>query len=106
MKILKEPSVWKKEKKCTGKGHGYYGCGALLEIEVDDISWDFESKSYWSYADQEMCSYIDYFYNFQCPCCKIKTRLEEKEIPKNIRKQLLNSDKFQKEKKKYLKKME
>lgn len=104
MKILKEPAIWKKEKKCTGKGYGSRGCGALLEIETDDIYLDFERKSYWSIADEEFCSYLAHSYKFQCPCCKNETHIDEKEIPENVRNIVLNSSKAKRAKTKYLKK--
>ncbi|MCI8460020.1 MAG: hypothetical protein HFE81_01355 [Bacilli bacterium] len=107
MKILKESILisWKKEKKCTGKGHGEYGCGALLELEANDIFLEFQEKSYWSVADEDFNSYIAHSYNFKCPCCQKKTSIDEKEIPKNVRNAILSSEKTKKDKQKYFKKI-
>lgn len=107
MKILKESTLnsWKKQRKCTGKGHGEYGCGALLELEVNDIYLEFRKKSYWSTADEEYSSYIAYTYNFKCPCCQNITCIDEKEIPKNIKNLILTSEKTIKDEKKYLRKI-
>lgn len=61
MKIIKESKKWSKKIRCTSKGNGDDGCGAILLIEARDLYRTYD------------CDYNgpDSIYNtFTCPCCK------------------------------------
>lgn len=79
MKILKEAPVWKKKIKC-GEKEWEYGCGALLEIEQNDISVREEID-----LEGDPCNYFE----VKCPCCGKKIELSKGEIPVKIKMNLL-----------------
>jgi len=69
MKIL-EPgraqTGWAKEFRCTGKGNGDGGCGALLLVEQPDL-----------YNTHHHCrDDHDVFTTFRCAACKVQTDVE------------------------------
>ena len=67
MKVVKkgrEQKGWASEFKCTGKGNGGGGCGAILLVEEGDL---FQTVS--DHYDGS----TDYYTTFRCPCCKVKT---------------------------------
>ncbi len=66
MKVLKKgrpQKGWTKEYKCTGKGNKGGGCGALLQVEEDDL---FLTQSH---ARDEITEYI----SFRCCECGVIT---------------------------------
>ena len=72
MKVLKEPpkEEWKIEEYCTGNGHRGFGCGALLEIEKEDLTRiTYERNSI--YDDT-----IEIKYSFICPLCNEETNIK------------------------------
>lgn len=79
MKILKEAPVWKKKIKC-GEKEWEYGCGALLEIEQNDISVREEID-----LEGDPCNCFE----VKCPCCGKKIELSKGEIPVKIKMNLL-----------------
>lgn len=76
MKVLKEGTGWKIKQTCTGNGNGGGGCGALLEVEKDDL---------YITSHTDMTGETDYYYTFQCPCCKVETDILESKLPYGIR---------------------
>lgn len=75
MKILKkgrEQRGWSKECKCTGKGNGGGGCGALLLVSEYDI---YETRS--SHYDGS----TDYYKTFSCPQCGVETDIDDPHAP-------------------------
>lgn len=75
MKVIREASLWRTEQECTGKGHGGYGCTALLEIEESDLyltsTYDFEGD-------------MEQHFTIKCPCCNIETDLSRNDIPDRV----------------------
>ena len=69
------------KQKCTGFGNGGGGCGALLEVEREDI---------YLTSHTDITGETDYFYTFRCPCCSNETDIPEKNIPPIIRRNLFN----------------
>lgn len=66
MKVIKAGTGqkgWSKEYKCTGKGNGNGGCGAILLVEAQDV---FTTTSC---ARDE----TDYYKTFRCPECGVFT---------------------------------
>lgn len=77
MKVLKEAAAWKKEIECGD----YYGCGAVMEIDENDILVKERFDVY-------ECDYEDYF-EIKCPCCNREIELSNRDIPARIRVRLL-----------------
>jgi len=70
MKIVKEgrpQKGWAKEFKCTGKGNGDGGCGAVLLVEKGDLF-----HTYRSFMGREE----EWYTTFECPCCKVLTDIQ------------------------------
>jgi hypothetical protein len=63
--------AWTKEYVCTGKGKGYNGCNARLEVEGTDL---FHTCSF---AMGECSDYI----TFECPECKEWTNIPPSDLP-------------------------
>ena len=62
MKIIKKGQRWSKEAKCTGRGNGGGGCGAVLRLSENDI--------------YETClNYYDDCITFCCPECGVETNI-------------------------------
>lgn len=75
MKILSPGSAqtgWTVETKCTGKGNGNGGCGALLLIEIGDV---FETQS-------QCRDETDYYVTFRCEGCGVLTDLDD--VPRHV----------------------
>lgn len=70
MKVLKKGRKQNgraKEYKCTGRGDGGGGCGALLLVEEKDV-----------YQTQSSCmGETEYYQTFRCPDCKVQTDVED-----------------------------
>lgn len=74
MKVLKpgrEQKGWATEVKCSGKGNGNGGCGALLLVEQDDL---YHTESH---ARDETTVYT----TFRCCECGVQTDID---VPPNI----------------------
>lgn len=80
MKVIEKGKreKWALEVRCTGNGNGEKegACGALLEVEADDI---FQTSSH-PYGD----SSPTYYYTIECPQCKTWTDIPNK-IPDYIK---------------------
>lgn len=76
MKILKvgKNNQWSRECKCTGKGNGGGGCGALLLVEATDLYY-----TYSSHYDGSNEVYI----TFCCTQCQVQTDIDN--IPHYIK---------------------
>lgn len=81
MKVLQEGPGWSIKQKCTGIGNGGGGCGALLEVEREDI---------YLTSSTDLSGETDYYYTFRCPCCDIETDVPERDIPAIIKRNLFN----------------
>lgn len=81
MKIIKPGNTnkaWTLQHKCTGWGHDTDGCGAILELERDDLRFHRGSGSYlddWDYKEPTVA--------FKCPCCGCVTDLGRNDWPPN-----------------------
>lgn len=75
MKVI-EPGTgqkgWSGKFRCTGKGNGDGGCGALLFVEQNDL---YETRR--GYMDGS----TDYYTTFTCSECGVETDVN---IPSNI----------------------
>jgi hypothetical protein len=70
MKVIKKgrkQKGWSKEFKCTGKGNGGGGCGAILLVSKGDI---YQTSSH--HYDGSS----DYYNTFTCPCCRVETDID------------------------------
>jgi hypothetical protein len=78
MRVIKRGSGqtgWAKEKKCTGKGNGDGGCGAVLLVEEGDL---FVTESH---CHIETTRYI----TFKCAECGILTDFDnDHEVPDRL----------------------
>lgn len=94
MKVIKEPVpvAWSIEQSCVDT-YSKLGCGAVLEVDYNDIYVKKYDKSYWSESDQEFVNYIADSFWFKCPCCGKENSLNEDEIPMKIRQIILNKEK-------------
>lgn len=81
MKILepgKVGEIWTIQYHCTAWGNSGEGCGALLEIKLDDLRF-YEGAEYpWRVIDPAV--------SFKCPCCGKLTDLKREEWPANSHK--------------------
>lgn len=94
MKVIKEPVpvAWSIEQTCVDT-YSELGCGALLEVDYNDVYIKKHEKGYWSSSDQEFVHYMVNSYWFKCPCCGKENSLNEYEIPERIRQIILNKEK-------------
>jgi hypothetical protein len=68
-------SPWKKQLRCTGKGnHEHTACGALLEVEYEDLR-------YWKGSDTTTWGGSDPAVGFKCPICFAVTDIEYNQWP-------------------------
>lgn len=70
MKILKKGTIkptWSEQVICTGKGNGGCGCGANLEVYLEDV---YKTRSY-SYDGSS-----DPYNTITCPVCSTETDIE------------------------------
>lgn len=81
MKVLQEGPGWSIKQKCTGIGNGGGGCGALLEVEREDI---------YLTSSTALSGETDYYFTFRCPCCDIETDVPEREVPAIIKRNLFD----------------
>lgn len=68
MKVLEKgrpQKGWATQAKCTGKGNGGGGCGALLLVEQGDLFWTY--SSHYNETDE--------FVTFKCVECGVNTDL-------------------------------
>lgn len=87
MKVIKEGESWSIQQTCSGIGINGSGCGAILEIEEDDIYAivkliDAETPDF-------LYSQHDYCYTFRCPCCNIETEIKAY-LPVDIKRRVLD----------------
>lgn len=76
MRVLKPGKAWTKEVTCTGFGNGDGGCGAVLEVEIEDL---FQT------SNTDMAGDTDYFTTFRCMECKLLTDILDKDVPHALR---------------------
>jgi hypothetical protein len=77
MKVIKkgrEQKGWSKEYKCTGKGNGGGGCGAILLVSEGDL---YQTASHHYDGSSE------YYTTFRCPCCSVQTDVED--VPSSVK---------------------
>lgn len=77
MKVIKpgrSPEGWSKELKCTGKGNGGGGCGAVLLVGEGDLyrTYEFEREG-------NGVSHV----TFRCPQCRVQTDYDN--VPSSVR---------------------
>lgn len=72
------PSIWKMEATCTGKGWQQIGtpCYSLFEINATDILKRTHTDMY---GDTEE------YYGFVCPDCGCFTEIQKDKIPYDVR---------------------
>ena len=72
MKVIKKPpkEEWKIQEYCTGDGHSNFGCGALLEVEKEDLT-RITYEHHGIYDDT-----IEIKYSFICPLCNEETNIK------------------------------
>jgi len=78
MKVIKkgrEQKGWAKRVKCTGKGNGGGGCGAILLVEQADLY-----ETYSGHYDGSTDTYI----TFTCSGCGVETDLSWRDVPSSI----------------------
>ena len=75
MKVITPGPNWKIQKACTGAGNGDKGCGAVLEIEREDLRF-FSSRE--GYMRDYPAAVV-----FKCPCCGLTTDIPQPEWPIN-----------------------
>jgi len=84
MKVIKkgktpEERAWKREFDCTGYGNGNRGCGAVLEVQEDDIFTTYRSS-----MGRWECNFL----TFRCPECGANTDIDNddgaKEMPPHL----------------------
>jgi transcription elongation factor Elf1 len=76
MKIVKPgrpQKGWSKKFKCTGKGNGGGGCGAVLLVEEGDLYTT--SSSHYDGSN-------DYYTTFTCVACGVRTDVE---VPSGVK---------------------
>lgn len=82
MKIIKNPKDFKKEITCEPGEWGWHKpkdyCGAILEVEAEDIYYREYREDYCS-----LNSLIDF--GVICPCCGCFVQIKEDEIPSHIK---------------------
>lgn len=86
MKILEEGKKWSIQSRCAGIGINGGGCGALIELEDDDIEVVLKLTD--SVVEDEMYTEREYSYTFKCPCCNIESEINE-DLPVLIREKVL-----------------
>lgn len=89
MKILEEGKKWSINCRCRGFGIIGGGCGALLEIEANDIYAIIKKVE--DETSELMYLRDEYCYTFKCPCCNIETEIDGKDLPINIKRNALES---------------
>ena len=81
MRVLepgKNTEAWTIRHRCTGWGHGDFGCEALLEIERNDLMYSSGISESGLGAFQPAVS-------FECPCCGGLTDLGIIDWPPNYK---------------------
>jgi len=71
MKVIekgRKQKGWAKEHKCTGRGNGGGGCGAVLLVEEGDL---YRTSN--SYLDGSS----DHYITFTCSECGVETDIED-----------------------------
>ena len=80
MKVLepgKTSKKWSLQHRCTGWNSGVEGCGALLELETNDLRY------HPGYSDEK--SDFSATVSFKCVCCNTVTNLGLNDWPKDYR---------------------
>lgn len=79
MKVLEPGPGWSLKVRCTGNGNGGGGCGALLQIEKEDL-----------YITYHHCydGSTDTFVTFHCCVCGMETDIDNKDVPYAIKDRL------------------
>lgn len=81
MKVIeqgKNTEIWSIRHRCTGWGHGDFGCEALLEIERNDLFYS-------SGISEAGFGTFQLTVSFECPCCGGLTDLGIDDWPTNYR---------------------
>jgi hypothetical protein len=78
MKIIEPGKIagkWSIKHRCTAWGNSGSGCGALLELEMDDLRYypGTGGEVTWGYRDPAV--------SFKCPCCGKLTDLGLNDYP-------------------------
>lgn len=89
MKVLNEGKKWSIKHYCLGIGINGGGCGAVLEVEAEDIYAipilkDEETPDF-MYSKQDFC------YTFKCPCCNIETDINASKLPTTVKRRALQN---------------
>ena len=82
MRILEEGRNWNDwvlQVEC--KNTSYSGCGAILEVNIADITHTKGSRYNYGWECYENAD----FYSFICPCCGSKKYIDEKKIPDQVK---------------------
>lgn len=80
MKVIVPPKngrSWSIKATCTGFGNEGKGCGAVLEVEREDLRYYKGSDSDWGDSEPAV--------SFKCPCCGTVTDIGLKDYPSNYR---------------------
>jgi len=73
MKVIEEGYV--RQFRCSGYGNGDRGCGALLEVDHNDLRYFGEQEYPWRIAEEAVL--------FKCPCCGALTDIDKKYWPQD-----------------------
>ncbi len=76
MKVLEMGPKWSYKMRCTGSGWAGSGCGALLEIEEDDV---FES------SHTDIAGDTEYYFSICCPVCNQNTDVNKSVLPEKVK---------------------
>lgn len=107
MKIVKQPVPisWSIQQSCVDT-YSKLGCGAVLEVSLDDIYLNYKQNRYSSSdEDRYWHYYISETYAFKCPCCGKENLIDSKSIPERIRTYLKNTESAKKRLNDYEKKL-
>lgn len=102
MEILRKNEKWSMNHYCKGISKDARGCMALLEIEAVDIYLSYQHNN--DKLDKK-CNCVNGSYAFKCPCCGRETFIDEKDIPKNIKKAILKIELANSMKLKYMREL-
>lgn len=93
MKVIKDPIkiTWTIQQECLDN-YSELGCGAVLEVSLEDIYLNFKQKSYSNSGDEYLHYYIDESYAFKCPCCGKENLINKNDIPERMRKLLKTTE--------------
>lgn len=81
MEFIKKGNNWNEwsiEYECNN--NGLTGCGSILKIGINDISYESGVYSSGAYWDDEFYEH----YLFECPICKSRKYIDEDLIPYQV----------------------